>query len=68
MGARGFNAGGFAYMPRVTCRHCGRKFVIGNHNTRRSCIQCWRDGKPEIRITEEEAAEEAIRLRFGSVK
>ena len=32
MGSRGYNAGGFAYMDRKTCK-CGRKYVIGKSAT-----------------------------------
>ena len=32
MGSRGFNAGGFAYMPRVTCPRCGLNHVVSNRN------------------------------------
>jgi hypothetical protein len=31
MGNRGNNAGGFAYMPMVSCERCGRKFKLGIH-------------------------------------
>lgn len=38
MGSRGYNAGGFAYMPIVQCTECGMKFRIGNRNPRRRCL------------------------------
>ncbi len=38
MGNRGFNAGGFAYMPIVQCTECGARFRIGNKNPRRYCL------------------------------
>jgi hypothetical protein len=38
MGNRGYNAGGFAYMPRVQCVLCGRTFPIGKSNPRRTCL------------------------------
>jgi len=68
MGARGYNAGGFAYMPRVACRHCGRKFPIGGDNGRRTCNRCFREGKPPIQITEEEARQEAEAYRRERIR
>lgn len=37
MGNRGFNAGGWAYMPRVWCPKCGWSFLIGNETFNRYC-------------------------------
>jgi hypothetical protein len=37
MGDRGFNAGGFAYMPIIQYVRCGAKFRIDNKDPRREC-------------------------------
>lgn len=36
MGGRVFNAGGWAYMPRVWCPDCGFSFLIGNERFRKA--------------------------------
>ncbi len=54
MGDHGFNAGGFAYMDRVQCRLCGRKFPIGRSNKRRECSD---RGKCEARQAKLKAVE-----------
>lgn len=34
MGARGLNAGGFAYMKMISCPKCGAKRKLGQHMIR----------------------------------
>jgi len=59
VGNRGFNAGGFRYMPRLPCRVCGRRFPIGNASRRRTCARCQREGLEQVYISEKEARAES---------
>lgn len=40
MGARGYNAGGFAYMEWVTCPRCGAKRPLGVDARRKGQTEC----------------------------
>ena len=56
MGDRGWNAGGWAYMPRVWCPACGWSFLVGNGKFDE---QCSRDSKrPMMRCSNLKKCEE----------
>lgn len=40
MGARGYNAGGFAYMRTVTCPRCGARRKLGRESIERGHLTC----------------------------
>jgi hypothetical protein len=40
MGARGYNAGGFAYMATVTCPRCGSRRKLGGDAVRAGRLAC----------------------------